>query len=236
VILALWDREEEGLLGSEHYVDNPLVPLSQTVAYLNFDIQGANLLPSLRNISFALGGETGGPAFDTIVRQSIQHTRLDTLRLSAIFGQNRSDYINFISKQVPTVFFSDSTGPCYHTTQDEFAIVDFGKLAKQTEIAVRVVRRIAKVARPPAFVPGTPIATYDDAVALAHVTNTGLPDLDRFPEPQRSQLLQWREDLNRIVAEREAAFNSADVGTMLGGAAAAISILTLGPCDGFLAP
>jgi hypothetical protein len=236
VILALWDREEDGLLGSQHYVNNPIVPLSQTIAYVNFDIQGANLLPSLRNISFALGGETGGPAFDTIVRQSVQHGRLDTQRLSQIFGQNRSDYINFINKQIPTVFFSDSTGPCYHTTQDEFAIVDFSKLARQTEIAIGVVRRLAEVRRPPAFVPATPIATYDDAKALAHVTNTGFVDLDRFPEPQRSQLLQWNEDLNRIVAEGEAAFDAADVGTMLGGAASAISILTLGPCDGFLAP
>ena len=48
-ILALWDREEDGLLGSAYYVNHPLVPLDKTVGYVNFDIQGANLLPSLRN-------------------------------------------------------------------------------------------------------------------------------------------------------------------------------------------
>ncbi|HYD50533.1 MAG TPA: M20/M25/M40 family metallo-hydrolase, partial [Terriglobales bacterium] len=47
VVIAFWDAEEDGLLGSEHYIGNPLVPLAQTVAYVNFDIQGANLLPSL---------------------------------------------------------------------------------------------------------------------------------------------------------------------------------------------
>ena len=45
VILALWDREEDGLVGSRSYVAHPLVPLTQTVAYVNFDIQGSNLLP-----------------------------------------------------------------------------------------------------------------------------------------------------------------------------------------------
>ena len=48
VVLALWDAEEDGLRGSRAYVDAPLVPLEQTVAYVNLDIQGANLLPSLR--------------------------------------------------------------------------------------------------------------------------------------------------------------------------------------------
>src|SRR5262245_48836926 len=44
VMLALWDAEEDGLLGSLYYVLHPL-PLAKTIAYVNLDIQGANLLP-----------------------------------------------------------------------------------------------------------------------------------------------------------------------------------------------
>ncbi len=234
VILALWDREEDGLLGSAYYVNHPIVPLAKTVGYVNFDIQGANLLPSLRDLSFAVGAETGGPKFQSIVKRAIGGGPLHTQRLSQIFGQGRSDYVNFIGKQVPTVFFSDSTGPCYHTTQDEADIVDFDKLERQAEIGFQVTRRLAQLKHAPAFVPGTPVASFDDAVALANVTNTGLPDLDHFQEPQRSQLLQWRDDLNAIVAAGRANFDDGDVGTMLSGAANAINILTLGPCDGFL--
>ncbi|NND68910.1 MAG: M28 family peptidase, partial [Halioglobus sp.] len=58
VILAFWDREEDGLLGSGFYTSNPLVPLGSTVGYINFDIQGANLLPSLRDVSIAVGAES----------------------------------------------------------------------------------------------------------------------------------------------------------------------------------
>ena len=61
-MLALWDAEEDGLLGSLRYVGHPLVPLASTVAYVNFDILGADLLPSLRDVSFAIGAETGGAA------------------------------------------------------------------------------------------------------------------------------------------------------------------------------
>src|SRR5437867_2255220 len=56
VVLALWDAEEDGLLGSLYYVNHPVVPLASTVAYVNFDIQGANLLPTLRDTSFAVSG------------------------------------------------------------------------------------------------------------------------------------------------------------------------------------
>ena len=62
VLIGLWDREEDGLLGSAAYVAEPLVPLEGTVAYLNFDIQGANLLPALANTTVMVGAETGGPA------------------------------------------------------------------------------------------------------------------------------------------------------------------------------
>jgi Zn-dependent M28 family amino/carboxypeptidase len=67
VVLALWDAEEDGLVGSLYYVLHPLVPLAKTIAYVNFDIQGANLLPTLRRMSFAVGAETGGSALGTFV-------------------------------------------------------------------------------------------------------------------------------------------------------------------------
>ncbi len=61
VVIALWDAEEDGLLGSAAYLANPLVPLAQTVAYVNFDIQATNISPSLRNVTVLVGAETGGP-------------------------------------------------------------------------------------------------------------------------------------------------------------------------------
>lgn len=130
VILAFWDQEEDGLLGSNYYVQHPLVPLGSTVAYVNYDIQGAILLPKLRRSTFAIASETGGPQFARTVRRAVTGVGLRTRFVSSIFGQYRSDYVNFIDAQIPTVFFSDSTGPCYHTAQDETDVVDFTKLSR----------------------------------------------------------------------------------------------------------
>jgi Peptidase family M28 len=237
VVLALWDGEEDGLVGSRHYADNPLVPLADTVGYVNFDIQGANLSPSLRNTSVAVAPESGGPAFEQIVRSAIDAGSLDTELLSSIFGQNRSDYVSFLAKQIPTVFFTDATGPCYHTNEDEVDIVDFAKLDQQIAIALRVTRALAKASSPPAFVPGTPLATYADATALKRIIDLLWNDLDRFSAQDQNTLATVRADLTQIVADGPAAFDSNDVSTILGHAAnVVINILPKGPCDGFLTP
>ena len=46
VVLAFWDTEEDNLLGSALLPATPDGPIANTVGYINFDIQGANLLPS----------------------------------------------------------------------------------------------------------------------------------------------------------------------------------------------
>ena len=234
VVVALWDREEDGLLGSAYYVQHPLVPLAQTIAYVNFDIQGSNLLPSLRTTSFAVGAETGGTRLQDAVRTAVG-SRLQTHLVSSIFGQGRSDYVNFTGVGVPNVFFSDSTGPCYHTVDDEVAVVDFDKLAKQTDIATRVTEDL--VAGPaPTFVANAPLAVFADAVELQSVVRQAIADIDRFTPSQQAQLQQFADDLDAVVSRGEAQFSSTDVNNLLGGAVNAVNTLTSGTCDGFLAP
>ncbi|MGI9600308.1 MAG: M28 family peptidase [Acidimicrobiales bacterium] len=236
VILAFWDREEDGLLGAGHYVANPLVPIGDTVAYINFDILGANLLPTLRSSSFAVGAETGGGDFVAGVEAAIGTQTLDTRQVSSIFGQNRSDYAVLIGAGVPTVFFSDSTGPCYHTVDDELSVVDFDKLDAQVAIAADLTLQLSSGALTPAFNGAAPLATYADALALDAVVQTALPDLDRFNAADQATITGFAGQLTTMVAEGEANFDAADISILLGGAAQIIGILTNGTCDGFLAP
>jgi hypothetical protein len=237
VVIGLWDEEEDGLVGSRYYVDHPLVPLADTVGYVNFDIQGANLLPSLRNKSFAVASESGGDRLEQIVRSAVNGSTLDTEQLSSIFGQNRSDYVSFLGKQVPSVFFTDATGPCYHTNDDEIGVVDFGKLEQQIGIALNVTRQLANTTDPPTFAPNTPLVTYADAVVLQRATELIWRDRDRFSAQDQDTLNTIRTDLTNIVLDGRAAFGSDDVSTVLGHAATVvISILPKGECDGFLSP
>jgi hypothetical protein len=235
VIIALWDREEDGLLGSRHYVQNPLVPLAQTVAYVNFDIIGANILPSLRNDTFAIGAETGGSVLSSLLDGAIEHSPLDARPLSLTFGQGRSDHATFASAQVPTVFFSDATGPCYHHVDDEYEIVDFAKLDAQIALATELTRGLVEQDMRPTFVANTPAATYGDTVQLQGLIERVVgSDLSRFTPTQQQTILNSKATVDAIVADGPANFDSTDALNLLSGAAATVNILTTGVCDGFL--
>ncbi|QXC62415.1 M28 family peptidase [Aquihabitans sp. G128] len=235
VIIALWDGEEDGLVGSRYYAAHPIVPLSKIKAYVNYDIQGANLLPSLRTSTFALGTETGGSALTQLVTGDLEPEVLQTSLLSIIFGQGRSDHVSFTAAKIPTVFFTDSTGPCYHTAQDEASVVDRDKLAEQAAMGGRVVRSLADRASNIAYVSGLPLATFADAQALNAVVDRAWADRARFSSADQATVSKARDDFHRIVADGAGAFDSSDVSLVIGNAANLVSVLTHGPCDGFLA-
>lgn len=173
LLVAFWDGEEvsstglPGLLGSADFIDksgaaNPLpgfdaVPLSKIHAYINIDIAGLNLLPSLKGTTFLQGAETGGFVMESVVDAAVQSAihnanqqtpalNFNPERLSYPFGHDRSDHTRFTGfplgfgenyqaqNGVPTVFLSDANGACYHTIGDDMDIVDFDKLAAQTDL------------------------------------------------------------------------------------------------------
>jgi hypothetical protein len=232
VVLALWDAEEDGLLGSLYYAAHPLVPIVQTKGYVNFDILGENLLPSLRDTSFSIGAETGGSAFQAFVADAVAAEDLGTLPLSFIFGQLRSDYVSFVNVGVPTVFFSDADGACYHTVGDTSRIVNSRKLKAQSRIAYRVTLSLAENATPPPFrAPNPALAVYADAVALAEAVHRGQDDLGLFAPPQQALLQSLDATLAQIVADGPAAFDSGDVTTLLGSAIQTIGAIKTLPCS-----
>ena len=235
ILVAFWDREEDGLLGSRHFLQNPLVPLDDVVAYVNFDIVGANLRGSLRDVTFAIGAETGGARLREMVAAATGPSRLDTRAFSQIFGQGRSDHAPFIAAGIPTVFFSDSTGPCYHTDMDDSEVVDHGKLAEQVGAAWRLTHDLASTASPPSFQAGLPLATYADAVTLAEVANR-FEELDELPAAVRAKVVAQRAVVNDLVAAGPAAFDDAAITAVLLAALDLVNALTYGPCEGYFAP
>jgi Zn-dependent M28 family amino/carboxypeptidase len=233
VIVAFWDREEDGLLGSLAYTQNPLVPLADTVGYVNFDIQGANLLPSLRNTTFAVGAESGGARLKEIVQDGAAGQSLDTRLFSAIFGQGRSDYANFLGVDVPSVFFTDSTGRCYHTNQDEPGVVDYGKLEQQIATSLAVTRELGDTTNPPAWTENDAVV-YQDAVTFANVVDLAASDLSLFTAQDQQTVTTIKARVDAIRDDGAANFDSNDVNVIVGDALNAVNLLTRGPCDGFV--
>jgi Peptidase family M28 len=233
IVIALWDAEEDGLLGSAAYLANPLVPLAQTVAYINFDMQGTNISPSLRNTTILVGAETGGPNLVNAAKQAIGASTLDTVMLSLLFGQGRSDHANFVNAGIPSAFFTDSTPPCYHTVGDDASIVDYPKLEQQVAAASSLTLNLMKDAVP-TFTPNTPGATYDDAVAIHDLLVKAEPDFPRFSDLGEAQANQLVADLGVIVDAGPGAFDDVAVGRLLSGTAGIVQLLSTGECDGFL--
>jgi Zn-dependent M28 family amino/carboxypeptidase len=235
LLIAFWDREEDGLIGSADFLAQPVVPVTQMVAYLNFDIQGANLLPSLRETTVMVGAETGGPALVAAADLATQSSTLQTVALSVIFGQGRSDHANFVSAGVPSVFFTDANNGCYHTTRDDLTTVDFAKLDQQIATALALTDELLTTEELPVIVPDAPVAAYTDAVAMLAVVEAGQPDVGLLASADQIAYEQYVAELQRIVGEGEAAFDDADVGPLLAGAATLVAALANTECDGYLA-
>ena len=234
VVLAFWDAEEDGLLGARAYLADPLVPLDSTIAYLNWDIQGANLLPSLSRTTVMVGAETGGPALVDAAGRAAASSELETLALSLLFGQGRSDHAPFAEAGMPTVFFTDANNACYHTTQDDMAALDLDKLALQIDTGEALARDLLATDEVPTFVADAPLATHDDATSMLAVVSRAQPDLGRFPAPGQATVTQFLADLQAMVDAGPEAFDDADVGVLLGGSAALVELLSQGDCDGFV--
>jgi hypothetical protein len=236
IVLALWDAEEDGLLGSQYYVDHPVVPLGKTVASIHFDIQGADLLPSLAEVSFAVGAESGGGRLEGAVRNAARKEALDLQVMSTAFGQLRSDATSFLVRLVPTVLFSDATGACYHTVGDDLGAVNFPKLLVETRIAYRLAVGLAEGEAPVFSFPGLPPATYADAVSLGRVLRRARGDLGRFRGGDRDAFLRLIGRVDGIVDRGAPSFGLLDGAALLADAAQVMALTSGLPCPASLPP
>ena len=234
VILALWDGEEIGLLGSQYYTENPLVPLADVAAYVNFDIQGSNLYPTARELSLAVGAESGGETLVGVTEDAIAAVGLDTRLLSITFGQGRSDYESFRRKKVPLVFLTDATNACYHTAGDEIDVVDFRKLERQAEIGFRIALGLAEADQRPVFTPAAFLDTYEDLVSVADMLTAALTSLDALYPFYRAQLIAVEAAARDAVAAGPEAMTPTQA---LVFAQSGLEIATNGiPCEAFVVP
>jgi len=235
VLIALWDAEEDGLLGSAAYVANPVIPLSQTVVYLNFDIQGATVLPSLANLTIAIGAESGGQALAQAATEAMAASTLRPVLLNSFLFEGRSDHSNFAQRGVPAMLFTDAAGGCYHTAQDDIDIVDFAKLAQQVELGSALVRELVAADASPQNDPAAPNLVFADAVALLNVAELSETDLALLSPAAAAQVQQFSEDLRAIVGRGADAFDGATAATVLSGVDQFLESLTESTCASFTA-
>ena len=162
--------EESGLLGSEAYTRDPLVPLEQTAAVINLDV--TNVRGATRDVD-ALGVDrsTLGAVFDAAARaESLAVVHEPDLRGSFY----RSDHFPFSKAGVPALSIEpgrDFVGrPAgwgeqeaarynrerYHQPGDEYRpTFSYAGMAQEVRVAVRVALAVANAAAMPRWLPNS---------------------------------------------------------------------------------
>ncbi len=115
VMFNLFGAEEQGVVGSEYYCDNPIIPLEKTVGLINMDGVGCG-----DRIS-ALAAENY-PEFWEFIKKANEKYIHRVIRTSSFanIARPRLDAARFMWKDVPTLSFSVSgSRSYYHITKDD---------------------------------------------------------------------------------------------------------------------
>ena len=132
--------EEIGLLGSAHYVEEPLVPLGRTIAMLNLDMIGR-----VKQNKLYIGGVGTSPGFRSLIEQENveQENKGPAFQIEfSDAGYDASDHISFNRKQVPVLFFFSGLHADYHKPSDTWEKLEPENTARLLELVSRVVRKI----------------------------------------------------------------------------------------------
>jgi len=158
--------EEQLMLGSYHYVANPLRPLETTRAVVNLDMVGRNEAHTpesdgayeitagssdrlnLVGAAFSpdLAAVLNGEAPKAGLALSDKFDRDSSMR--ALF---RCDHLPFLQKGVPAIWLFGGFHPGYHEPADTIDLLDFEKVDRVVRLTVAAVRRLAAPGAPPRF-------------------------------------------------------------------------------------
>ena len=136
LLFLSFSGEELGLLGSEHYVSDPLVPLADTVAMVNLDLVGRCTKGRLE-----VGGVGTGRGLQDVVAAANQPFGYD-IQWDAQ-GQAPTDSTSFFVKKVPVLWLFTGLHEDYHRPSDDVEKVCFDDLARITRLTADVARRLA---------------------------------------------------------------------------------------------
>ncbi len=161
IVFCLWAGEEEGLLGSRYYVQNPEFPVAKTVGYLNYDMISRafddetigrqarqltmpgteDLVKQIRAPQFVTVSMTKDSGFYELQKEMNKYVGLDLFMRQSEPGQGGggSDHSSFISVKVPFVYYMTSMHPDYHQTGDSPDKASGDLLARITKLGYLTV-------------------------------------------------------------------------------------------------
>lgn len=156
IVIAL-TGEEKGLLGSQYYVNDPKIPLEETVFAFNIDNSGYT------NTEVVTLLDTNRTNIDALVYQAASEVGLGVIgdRMPSQNYYERSDQVSFASAGVPAVNFKMSMTAYderitkyYHQPNDEFHTVDLDYIHKYWKSYIRAAELIGNWNKKPYWIKG----------------------------------------------------------------------------------
>ncbi len=146
VLFIFFTAEEEGLVGSDYYVKNPLIPLDKTVAMLNLDMVGR-----LRGNDLEVGGAATAAIFDSMVQSAIAGTGL-TISVAlpdegGRGGYGPSDHMSFAQHRIPVLFLFTGIHADYHRPTDTADKINYAGIDELVGVSQRLVTAMSVMPR-----------------------------------------------------------------------------------------
>jgi hypothetical protein len=137
VIFIAFSGEEQGLLGSQHWVAEPPVPLKNVVAMINMDMVGR-----VKNNALLVGGTGTAAPFEDILTRIDEQSPLE-FKATWRNGVAPSDNTSFVTREIPVLFFFSGTHADYHRPTDTADKINYESEAEVVNVAAKTITEIA---------------------------------------------------------------------------------------------
>jgi hypothetical protein len=137
IICLAFSGEEEGLLGSKHFVDDPGVNLSKVNAMINLDMVGR--LNETNNL------EIGGVGTATGLKDLV-YAKTDTSIIKLTLsneGYGPSDHSSFYGKNIPVLFYFTGAHMDYHTPKDTWEKINYKGMVEISDLIFSMSKELA---------------------------------------------------------------------------------------------
>lgn len=163
ILFMTFDAEELGLLGSNHFVEYPTVPLESIRAMINLDMIGR-----LSQNHFTIFGAGSAREFRELLDDSAQQLELTFHAPRANtdwFGG--SDHYSFYAKNIPVLFLFTNIHKQYHRPEDDCELVDVDGACRVLRLIRPVIAELANLPEGPDFIPADQEAAPPDEQEVA---------------------------------------------------------------------
>ncbi len=144
VVLAFWDGEEQGLIGSTHWIRQPTVPRANIKCAINLDMVGR-----LRNGKLDVYGTRTTYGMRKLISHCNEHENL-SLQFMWEMAED-SDHFPFYFRNIPSLMFHTGKHADYHRPSDDAEKINTEGMQSIARLIVELVIAAADADASPTF-------------------------------------------------------------------------------------